>query len=242
MQDGVGPQMVANEKPVGVFDSGVVGLSYFRRFVTRCRREFPVRRRLGLRALGESARPSLSSIVLTRSPDSSSARAQRQSLSAVTRHRSRRRPRACALRDSDRAIEPAVKPRHCGHDRALWVCWRRRDLVEREHGKVLASYGSDVEFVIQPCPGLADQVEKGELASGETRALWSDTFARSSTKAPTSSCWMHALSFLRGHHSDAAGPTVGRHRPGDPQLPANCGAAWKRRLLNPHTDNGTERF
>ena len=38
-------------------------------------------------------------------------------------------------------------------------------------GKLLANYGSDVEFVIQPCPGLADQVEKGELASDETRAL-----------------------------------------------------------------------
>ena len=28
-----------------------------------------------------------------------------------------------------------------------------------------------MDFVIQPCPGLADQVEKGELASDQTRAL-----------------------------------------------------------------------
>jgi glutamate racemase len=37
--------------------------------------------------------------------------------------------------------------------------------------KLLANYGEDVEFVIQPCPGLADQVEKGELASPDTRAM-----------------------------------------------------------------------
>jgi glutamate racemase len=37
--------------------------------------------------------------------------------------------------------------------------------------KLLANYGSDVEFIIQPCPGLADQVEKGELSSADTRAL-----------------------------------------------------------------------
>ena len=34
-----------------------------------------------------------------------------------------------------------------------------------------AKAGSDVEFVIQPCPGLADQVEKGEIGSDGTRAL-----------------------------------------------------------------------
>ena len=38
-------------------------------------------------------------------------------------------------------------------------------------GKLLASYGDDVEFLVQPCPGLADQVEKGELESEETRSL-----------------------------------------------------------------------
>jgi glutamate racemase len=36
---------------------------------------------------------------------------------------------------------------------------------------LLANYGSDVEFIIQPCPGLADQVEKGALDSDETRGL-----------------------------------------------------------------------
>ncbi len=37
--------------------------------------------------------------------------------------------------------------------------------------KLLAGYGPDVRFLIQPCPGLADQVDKGQLDSDETRSM-----------------------------------------------------------------------
>ena len=70
------------------------------------------------------------------------------------------------------AIEPAVKPAAMRtRSRVVGVLATTGTLSSPNMGKLLANYGSDVEFVIQPCPGLADQVEKGELASDETRAL-----------------------------------------------------------------------
>jgi glutamate racemase len=70
------------------------------------------------------------------------------------------------------AIEPAVKPAASRtRSRVVGVLATTSTLSSPNIGKLLASYGSDVEFVIQPCPGLADQVEKGELASDDTRAL-----------------------------------------------------------------------
>ena len=63
-------------------------------------------------------------------------------------------------------------------DSALGATSRSRRSASREGGqgsgeprRSEAEAGADVEFVIQPCPGLADLVEKGEIASEETRAL-----------------------------------------------------------------------
>ena len=70
------------------------------------------------------------------------------------------------------AIEPAVKPAASRtRSRVVGVLATTGTLASPNVGKLLASYGADVEFVIQPCPGLADQIEKGELESPATRAL-----------------------------------------------------------------------
>jgi len=70
------------------------------------------------------------------------------------------------------AIEPAVKPAASRtRTRVVGVLATTGTLSSPNMGKLLASYGSEVEFLVQPCPGLADKVEKGELTSEETRTL-----------------------------------------------------------------------
>lgn len=70
------------------------------------------------------------------------------------------------------AIEPAVKPAASKtRSRVVGVLATTGTLSSPNMAKLLANYGSDVEFLIQPCPGLADQIEKGELDSEETRSL-----------------------------------------------------------------------
>jgi glutamate racemase len=70
------------------------------------------------------------------------------------------------------AIEPAVKPAAARtRSRVVGVLATTGTLSSPNVGKLLANYGADVEFVIQPCPGLADRVEKGDLRSSQTRDL-----------------------------------------------------------------------
>ncbi len=70
------------------------------------------------------------------------------------------------------AIEPAVKPAASRtRSRVVGVLATTGTLSSPNMTKLLANYGRDVEFLIQPCPGLADQVEKGALDSAETRSL-----------------------------------------------------------------------
>ena len=69
------------------------------------------------------------------------------------------------------AIEPAVKPAAARtQSRIVGVLATTGTLSSQNMEKLLANHG-DVQFLIQPCPGLADQVEKGELASNETRSM-----------------------------------------------------------------------
>ena len=70
------------------------------------------------------------------------------------------------------AIEPAVKPAASRtRSRVVGVLATTGTLSSPNMAKLLANYGSDVQFLIQSCPGLADQVERGELASEKTRQL-----------------------------------------------------------------------
>jgi glutamate racemase len=70
------------------------------------------------------------------------------------------------------AIEPAVKPAASRtRSRVVGVLATTATLESPNMGKLLANYGTDVEFLIQPCPGLADQVEKGQLDSDTTRSM-----------------------------------------------------------------------
>ena len=142
------------------------------------------------------------------------------------------------------AIEPAVKPAASQtRSRVVGVLATTGTLSGANMAKLLASYGADVEFVIQPCTGLADQVEKGELASDRTRALverYVRPIVEKGADVVVLGCTHYP--FLRDIIQQVAGPEV------DVIDPATAVARELRRrldvagLLNRDTDGGTERF
>src|SRR5918993_1097782 len=245
MQDGVGPRMVANHKPIGVFDSGVGGLSVLQAL----RRELPHEQFLyvgdsGCAPYGDRSPDfvveraiTITDFLVTQGAKAVVVACNTATAIAVESLRARF-PLPIV------AIEPAVKPAASRtRSRVVGVLATTGTLSSPNMAKLLASYGSDVEFVIQPCPGLADQVEKGELDSEETRALvkryvrpmidkGADILVLGCTHYP----------FLRPLIQDVAGPAV------DVIDPATAVARELRRrlegagLLNNDTGTGTERF
>ena len=169
--------MVAHdERPVGVFDSGVGGLSVLRAI----RDELPAE---SLMYVGDSAHAPYGE----RSPDS-----VRQRSAVITQflmeHNAKAVVVACntatsvaveSLRGAFTvpivAIEPAVKPAASrSRSRVVGVLATTATSSSPSMTKLLAAYGrpgSDVEFIVQPCPGLADQVENGDLESDTTVAM-----------------------------------------------------------------------
>lgn len=237
--------MVANHKPVGVFDSGVGGLSVLQAL----RLELPYEHFLyvgdsGWAPYGDRSAEFVveRAITITEFLIGQGAKAVVVACNTAT---------AVAV-ESLRArfvipivaIEPAVRPAASRtRSRVVGVLATTGTLSSPNMGKLLASYGSDVEFVIQPCPGLADQVEKGELASEATRALvmryvrpiidkGGDIVVLGCTHYP----------FLRPLIQDVAGPAVDVIDPATPvarELRRRLDSAG---LVNDSSEPGTERF
>jgi glutamate racemase len=142
------------------------------------------------------------------------------------------------------AIEPAVKPAAARtRSRVVGVLATTGTLASPNMGKLLANYGSDVEFIIQPCPGLADQVEKGQLASDQTRSLvkrYLQPMVDKGADIVVLGCTHYP--FLRPLIEEIAGPGV------DVIDPASAVARELRRrlettgLLNESDVAGTEQF
>jgi glutamate racemase len=162
-----------SQKPVGVFDSGVGGLSVLRAL----RQELPHEHFLyvadsACAPYGEKS----AAFVVERAITITDSLVQRGAKAVVVACNTATAVAASALRERFTmpivAIEPAVKPAASRtRSRVVGVLATTGTLASPNMGKLLANYGSDVEFVIQPCPGLADQVEKGEIGSDGTRAL-----------------------------------------------------------------------
>jgi glutamate racemase len=165
--------MVAGHTPVGVFDSGVGGLSVLHAL----RQELPHEHFLyvgdsGCAPYGDRSAAFVveRAITITEFLVTQGVKAVVVACNTATAVAAESLRARFALPIV--AIEPAVKPAASRtRSRVVGVLATTGTLSSPNMGKLLASYGSDVEFVIQPCPGLADQVERGELASEATRAL-----------------------------------------------------------------------
>jgi glutamate racemase len=70
------------------------------------------------------------------------------------------------------AIEPAVKPAAAStKSGVVGVLATTQTLASERFSKLRDKYGNGVDVIAQPCPGLAEQVEKGDLSSQATRSL-----------------------------------------------------------------------
>jgi glutamate racemase len=70
------------------------------------------------------------------------------------------------------AMEPAVKPAVAAtRNGVVGVLATIGTLESARFAALLEKYAGDVKIVTQGCPGLVDQVERGDLGGAETRAL-----------------------------------------------------------------------
>jgi glutamate racemase len=70
------------------------------------------------------------------------------------------------------AVEPAVKPASSRTKSGVVGVLATAGTVSSPNlSRLVNSYSVDVRFLVQPCPGLADQVEHGDFSSGRTKSL-----------------------------------------------------------------------
>jgi glutamate racemase len=245
MHDDNRRQMVANHAPIGVFDSGVGGLSV----LLALRHELPHEHFLYVGDSGCAPYGDRSpQFVIERATTITDFLVDRGAKAVVVACNTATAVAATSLRARFDvpivAIEPAVKPAASRtRSRVVGVLATTGTLSSANMGKLLANYGSDVEFVIQPCPGLADQVEKGELASDDTRALvkryvrpiidkGGDIVVLGCTHYP----------FLRPLIQEVAGPAVDVIDPATPVARELRRRLQTAVLLNNDAQMGTEQF
>jgi glutamate racemase len=159
--------------PIGVFDSGVGGLSVLREI----RRELPHEDLLYVADSGHAPYG-----------DKPNHRIEERAL-AITKFLIGQRAKAivvacntatgaavATLREKFSipiiAIEPAIKPAAAiTKSGVVGVLATSRTLASDNFAKLTSRFGAEVKIVVQACPGLVEQVEAGNLAGNTTRAL-----------------------------------------------------------------------
>lgn len=161
------------EGPIGVFDSGVGGLSVLREI----RRELPFEE---LHYFADSAYAPYGeqpeSIIRSRALAVAHFLLDRSAKTLVVACNTATSVAVEALRAEVAvpvvAIEPAVKPAALNTKaRVVGVLATRQTLAAANLSRLLAAHGTDVRILLQPCPGLVRQVEAGHIDGAETRAL-----------------------------------------------------------------------
>lgn len=115
------------------------------------------------------------------------------------------------------AMEPAIKPAaRITQSKVVLVMATTNTIRSASVARLCSAYGREVNVILQPCPGLADQVERGEFGSAPTVDLL-DKFIRPGIAAGADTivlgCTHYA--FLTSEISRIAGPTVAVVEPSD---------------------------
>ena len=233
------------EAPVGVFDSGVGGLSVLREI----RRELPAEDLIyvadsGYAPYGDRAEEYVRgrAIAVMEFLRSQGAKAVVVACNTATGIA------VDALRAGYDvpivAIEPAVKPAAAQtRSGVVGVLATTQTLAGQKFAKLVNTHAGDVEVLTQACPGLVEKVESAELESDATRALvgqylqpllerGADTIVLGCTHYP----------FVRDLIRDVAGPSVTVIDSAVPVARELRRRLQASELLAPETRRGSERF
>lgn len=197
--------------PIGVFDSGVGGLSVLRHI----RADLPGEELLYVADSGQAPygdRPT--SWIRARSLQLAGWLVDQGAKALVMACNTATAAAGTAVRERFPlpviAIEPAVKPAAAfTRSGVVGVLATTSTLESERFASLLHRFARGVEVVAQPCPGLVEQIERGELATPATRALveryvgpllarGADTVVLGCTHYP----------FVRDLIAEAAGPKV----------------------------------
>jgi len=141
-------------------------------------------------------------------------------------------------------MEPAVKPASThSRTRCIGVLATSGTLASDKFASLLARFGRDVEVHVQPCSGLVEQVERGALNSDATRALvekYVTPLARRGVDTIVLGCTHYP--FLRPVIAEFAGANVSIIDP-NPAVARELRRQLERSHLRAPADHpGTEKF
>lgn len=159
--------------PIGVYDSGVGGLSVLRALKAKLPGEsFIYVADSGHAPYGD--RPA--SFVEQRSHDIAAFLNQHAAKALVIACNTASVVAAQGLREAYAfpivAMEPAIKPAtQLSHAKVVLVLATSTTVRSPAVARLCSTYGNDVRFILQACPGLADRVERGGFDDAHTRQL-----------------------------------------------------------------------
>jgi glutamate racemase len=164
---------MTSHQPIGVFDSGVGGLSVLREI----RRELPHEDLLYVADSGyapygdqsieaiESRAVAITEILLARGAKAIVVACNTATGAAARVLRTRYPVPVIAM---EPAVKPAIQRTRSG---VVGVLATRRTLASHNFKQLLARLGDGPEILLQACPGLVERVEAGDLDGEGTRAL-----------------------------------------------------------------------
>lgn len=159
--------------PIGVFDSGVGGLSVLKQLKAALPDEsFIYVADSGYAPYGDRE----SEFVEARAREVARFLCQRHAKALVIACNTASVVAVRRLRDSLSipivAMEPAIKPAtKLTHSNVILVLATTGTIQSHSVAQLCHSYGDGIRIILQACPGLADQVERGEFHSEATRRL-----------------------------------------------------------------------
>jgi len=142
------------------------------------------------------------------------------------------------------AMEPAIKPAAANtRSGVIGVLATTQTIASPSVSRLCATYGNNVQVLLQPCPGLVEQVERAEISTISTRSLLSgyisplldkgvDTIVLGCTHYP----------FLGQMIQEVAGPDISLIDPAAPVARELSRQLGKRQLCAPSGSSGTETF
>ena len=164
------------ENPIGVFDSGVGGLTV----LAEIRRELPAEDLLYVADSGHApygdksaAEIEARAVVLTEFLIGQGSKAVVVACNTATGAAARllRTRYPVPIIAMEPAVKPAVTLTRSG---VVGVLATRATLASHKFSDLLVQIGAEAEVLLQPCPGLVERVEAGDLDGDDTRALLAD--------------------------------------------------------------------